>query len=107
MKLTSASLSQLLKELRGGGEPSSKRKQPRVGLRVKTTVRTQGRGEPVVWVRDISAGGANFVGPLQFEPQDKVQLVASPDGNETIDCRVVHCRQLQPNLFVTGVRFAR
>lgn len=104
MRAPATSLVNLLSELRGDSG-TGKRRQPRAGMRVKTKIRLHDSTEHDVWVRDLSASGASLVGPIKLEPTQQFKLFMSPDGSHTMTCDVIYCRQLQPGLFATGVKF--
>jgi len=111
MELTVKSLSALLKSLRSNEvRDDNRRRAPRVGLRVRTDIWHLSHGRMSVWVRDLSAGGANLAVPIRMIVGDELQLLLdlTKDGErEKIACTVRHCRELAPGVFAVGVQFAK
>src|SRR5262245_53514343 len=96
MQLTATSLAELVRELRSNSDAGEKRKHPRVGLRAKAQILVNDR-KVTIWIKDLSAGGANLSSP-QAIPQDSFfELVLS--DTETIGCAVTHCREHGAKVF--------
>src|SRR4051812_24061380 len=104
MQLNSANLSELVRALRSNVAAGEKRKHPRVGLRSKAAIIVDRRSIPV-WVRDISAGGANFSCPQVLEAGCQFKLALSE--TDTIECVVRHCRKNSSTSFSVGVKFTQ
>lgn len=108
MELTAKLLADLLGALRSSaGAELNKRKHPRVGLRVKTDIWHTTLGRMTVWVRDLSAGGANLAVPMQMTVGDDLQILLThaDADDDKIGCKVMHCRKVAPGMFSVGVKF--
>lgn len=112
MQLTAKYLNDVLRALRSTQSIDiEKRRTPRVGMRVKTTIWHRAHGQMTVWLRDLSAGGANFAVPVEMPVDDEVHFIlipsspANPDEPDKISCRVRHCRKLATNMYAVGVKF--
>jgi len=109
MELSAKMLAELLGALRSTQAVAdmNKRKSPRVGLRVRTNIEHSTAGRMSVWLRDISAGGANIAAPIQMKPGDSLDLLL-PDGaqgEDQVHCTVVHCRKLAAEMYAVGLKF--
>ena len=111
MQFTARSLADLLRSLRSNKvEALDKRKSPRVGMRVKTDIWHESLGQLTVWVRDLSAGGANLAVSQPMRAGDSLHLLLAPGGpgdDEKIECHVMHCRKLATNMYSVGVKFTK
>jgi hypothetical protein len=111
MELSSKTLAELLGALRSTQSIAdlNKRRSPRVGLRVRTDVMHATAGRMSVWVRDLSAGGANIAAPAMMKPGDGLCLLLpnGTQGEDQVPCTVVHCRKLAPGMFAVGLKFVR
>jgi hypothetical protein len=108
MELSAKTLAELLAALRCTDDAGmNKRKCPRVGLRVRTDVWHRTAGRLSVWVRDLSAGGANIVAPLEMHDGDDVALLLAgkADGEDKVNCTVMHCRKIASGLYAVGLKF--
>ena len=108
MELTARTLAELVKSLRSSeARGVEKRQMPRVGLRARAEIARhsdQARGIPIR-VRDVSAGGVNFVCSEKFEAGEALVIVLGPSVGDMLPCTVRHCRRATDDLFVTGVKF--
>src|SRR4051812_35083436 len=104
MQLTARNLSELVRELRSTSREGEKRKTPRVGLRAKAQIVVQEKTMPV-WIKDLSAGGANLSTPQPIEADTFFELLLS--DTDKIGCTVTHCRQHGANLYSIGARFTQ
>lgn len=111
MHFTARSLADLIHSLRSNDVSAiDKRRSPRVGMRVRIDIWHESLGQLTVWVRDISAGGANLAVPSQMQVGDELHLLLAPGGpgeDEKIHCTVMHCRKLATNVYAVGVRFTK
>jgi len=112
MQLTSKYLNDVLRALRSTQSIEvEKRRTPRVGMRVKTNIWHRAHGQMTVWLRDLSAGGANFAVPVEMSVGDEVHFLlaeGSSGGKEEpnkLACKVRHCRKLATNMYAVGVKF--
>ena len=113
MELTAKMLAELIKALRSTQSAEiEKRKFPRVGLRLKVDVWHITHGQLTVWVRDLSAGGANLAVPVEMKVGDDLHILFAPtstsamDGDdEKLPCKVRHCRKVASGMFAVGVKF--
>jgi hypothetical protein len=109
MQFTARYLSDLIRSLRSHNNSAmDKRKSPRVGMRARVEIWHGSLGQMSVWMRDLSAGGANLAVPVNMNVGDELHLLlapGSPGDPEKLGCRVMHCRKLATNMFAVGVRF--
>jgi hypothetical protein len=56
-----------------------------------------------IWVRDVSAGGANLSSPQEIPADMHFDLLLSE--HEKIGCIVCHCRQKAANIYSIGAKF--
>ena len=111
MELTAKSLSDLVRSLRSGDDGTLRRKQPRVGLRIRTEViRVADIGvKTPASVRDVSAGGVSFTCGVELRDGESIKLMLPGEApgadDEMISCTVAHCRRINSGLFVVGAKF--
>lgn len=108
MELSAKTLTELLGALRSTQSAElNKRKSPRVGLRIRTDIQHPIAGRLSVWVRDVSAGGANIAAPIEMKRGDELDLllVNATRGEDEVPCTVMHCRKLTHGMFAIGVKF--
>ena len=113
MQLTAKSLAELIESLRSNpGEPGERRKEPRVGLRVRAEIAlpppagvTEGK-RVGVWVRDVSASGIGILCEHAFEAGDTFALLLGADGTGMMHCTVKNCRRIDERLHCSGAKFS-
>jgi hypothetical protein len=104
MQLDANGLAELIHALRSTPRPGEKRKHPRVGMRARAAVAVPPDfAEIPVWVRDLSAGGTNFVIDQEIIPGTRFQLLLG--DRDMIACAVRFCRRSAPGTYSIGARF--
>lgn len=108
MKLTAKMLTDLAKALRSNHRDTPRRKNPRVGLRVRAiAIRTAGSTRRIlVWVRDLSASGIQIVSSEEFKNGDDFGILLTGEKATILRCVATHCRRVSSGLFATGATFS-
>lgn len=115
MELTAKMLADLISALRSTQSAEiEKRRAPRVGLRLKVNIWHITHGQLNVWVRDLSAGGANLAVPVEMKVGDDLHILFAPTATSAIEgvdekicCHVKHCRKVASGMFAVGVKFEK
>lgn len=112
MRLTAETFDELIRSLRSNAPAGSeKRRQPRVGLRVRAEVMVRdpatgfGGERAEITIRDISAGGVGLLVPRPIDAGQRFSLVLDGAASRSVRCVVMHCRSVGANLFRIGAKF--